>query len=212
MKIYIISICLMLGTIISCHSQEKKDLKNDKIAQALNDTAILLFQKYNYQEDSLKKAIQLLEKAIKVDSTYAIAYSNKVSILCSLGDCQAALRTLEKLITFKKTNPTVFIIEGHILEKTGDIDKAIQKYKTADSLYDVQIESKTNVTQNKLGKAYLQLFLKGKEDATIAFNKIKKDVPSQDAELMTETIYDFDRDKFISEFCSCSPSNSKIGQ
>ncbi len=206
-KTNILLIFLILGVTTSCHGQDKKGLINHKIAQTLNDSALSLFMKYSYQKDSLKKAVQFLDKAIKEDSSYVTAYSNRVSILCGLGDCQGALETLEKLITFRKTYPTPFILEGHILEKTGNLYEATQKYKIADSLYDSLIESKINVIQNKIGKSYLQLFLKSKDDAVIAFDKIKKDIPSKNAKEITKLINDFDKDKFINDFCDCNPAN-----
>ncbi|TWI95609.1 hypothetical protein JN11_04348 [Mucilaginibacter frigoritolerans] len=194
-----------LKAATSCHAQENQGLKNRKLAQALNDTAVSLFQKYGYQKDSLKKAVQFLDNAIKKDSTYTISYSNRVSILCGLGDCRGALETIEKLVRLRKADPVAITLEGHILEKTGDTFEAIQKYKTADSIYDSQIESKINIVQNKIDKSYLQLFLKSKDDAVAAFDRIKKEIPAKDAKQMTETINDFDKDKFFNDFCRCNP-------
>ena len=195
---------LVFIVIAACNLQNAQNSKERKIAQQLNDTALSFIQKTGYQKDSMVKAIDLLDSAIKEDSTYKFAYSNKASILCSLGDCKGALKALGKLNTLSPKDPMIYMMQGNIIARMGDELKATQKYKIADSLYDIQIKNRIDVGKNRISKMFCQLFLKRKQDVLNDFEKYKKEISSNDINQFNKLIKDFDKDKFIKDFCNCS--------
>lgn len=193
---------LLLVVSSSCNSQDKQRTFPKKGALELNNKAIALGSKYGSNQDSLKKAITLLDSAIEIDPTYKLAYINKGVMLCTLGSYQEMLKVLDKAIQLDKVNPQLVIIEGHILEKTGRNYEAMLKYRKADSIYNVLIKSKTNSIQNKVDKAYLQCFLTGKEQGIAEYEKIARDDKNDPYIINTKTLfYDFNREDFIKNFC-----------
>lgn len=202
MKNYIFYLVVLPLIILSrCNSQNRQGIIPKKKAVEFNNNAISLSSRYGSNKDSLEKAIMLLDSAISVDSMYKLAYINKGAILCSLGLYQMMLKVLDKAILLDKENPQLVIIQGWILEKTGHKYEAFLKYQKANGMYDILIEKKPNSIQNKIDKAYLQLFLTNREQAIREYEKIA--YSSKDAYIAKTKFlfYSFNRENFIKDFC-----------
>jgi tetratricopeptide (TPR) repeat protein len=205
MKLQFLLIYFIINIFFSCDSQEKDKLTKRKNAIELNDKAVLLSRQYSYQEDSLEKAIALLDQAIMEDSTYTFAYANKVSILCGLGFYNDMLKILNKIETLKKDDPEIIIQQGHTLEKMGKFTDAIRRYKKADKLYTKLIKSKPNEFNYKIGRAYLQMFLTSKEEGIKEYEKIIMHNSEQKVLQVRVVFYEFNKSEFINSYCAKSP-------
>jgi len=199
MRILNISVCTLIVLIVSsCNLHGQQNRAN---AQAINNRALKLYQEHSNDKDSLERAITLLDSAIKIYPTYKLAYINKGAIYCLLGSYQEMLKVLDKAIVLDKENPQLFIIQGHILEKTGRNYEAMLKYRKADSIYSTLIKSKPNSIRDKVDKAYLQCFLTNKEQGIIEYEKIANSNTDPYVASAKTLFYDFNRGDFIKNFC-----------
>jgi len=182
--------------------QAKNKIFKHRSAFELNETAIMLFQNFSYNQDSIKKSIGLLDEAISTDSAFFTAHINKVSMLCALGQNNEILKELDEAIKIYKRDPQLICMQAYILEKAGQPDIAMLKYREADTLYDNLIKSNQNFVYNKIGKAFLQLFLKSKKEGLRQFNEIARLYKEEkDVLLMKHAFYSFNKDEFIKNYC-----------
>jgi len=172
-----------------------------KSAFELNQSAILLFQNFSYSEDSVKKALRMLNDAIYTDSTYYIAYMNKVSLLCALGLNDELLKELDEVVNLYRRDPQLICMEAYVLERAGQKEEAMVKYKEADVMYDDLIKSNQNILYNKIGKAFLQLFLKGKKEGIRRYNDLYHDNKDKVVVYMRNAFINFNRQEFIKNYC-----------
>jgi Flp pilus assembly protein TadD len=120
-------------------SANKKNLLNkiNPEARALNDSAANLMTS---QSDS---ALVLLDKALKIDSNYVIAYQNKVTIYVQKNNFDAAIKILRKLEITQPTNPELAFYLGFLLERTKHTEEANKYYQKAITLNKAKLD-KTN--------------------------------------------------------------------
>jgi tetratricopeptide (TPR) repeat protein len=166
-------------------------------ASRLNDQAILIFQKYSYIPDSVRRSISLLDLAISQDSSFITAHKNKVSLLGFLGLNDDAMLELEETRKYNKLDPELVCIQGYMLEKNGFNKEADLKYREADKMYDYLIGVNQNFMDNSIGKAFLQFFIKGKSAALSEYNRLKRNYNDDKVLLFRSMFYNFDKDEFI---------------
>ncbi|HEY2581701.1 MAG TPA: hypothetical protein VGI43_07845 [Mucilaginibacter sp.] len=188
-------------TISSIFPQARRKAIVPKSAFELNASAIILFQNFSFDQDSIRKSIALLNQAISLDSTYFTAHINKVSLLCNLGENDQLLEELTAAMKLHTTDPQLICMQAYILEKRGQKSEAMLKYKEADAWYDVLIKSNQNSVSNKIAKAFLQLFLKNKKEGIKQYNDIARLYKNKEVALMKNAFYSFDRDQFIKNYC-----------
>jgi tetratricopeptide (TPR) repeat protein len=179
----------------------KKKIIAPKTAFELNETAIILFQNYSFDQDSIRKSIRLLDKAIALDSTYFTAYINKVSLLCNLGENTELLDELAAAMKLHEKDPQLTCMQAYVLEKSGQKAEAMLKYKEADVLFADLIKANQNFLINKIGKAFLQLFLKNKKEGIKQYNEIARLYKNKEVALMKNAFYSFNREEFIKSYC-----------
>lgn len=102
---FIISFCFVLALLLigrftaegnSCGIIENDSLPQQSLrakAMALNNQAIKM--QMSLKEDSLKEAMSLLKDAIRIDSSYSLAYINLAEIQCGMGQVEESVRTLK---------------------------------------------------------------------------------------------------------------------
>jgi tetratricopeptide (TPR) repeat protein len=172
-----------------------------KSAFELNESAVILFQKFSFNQDSIKKSIQLLDQAISMDSTYFTAHINKVSLLCNLGQNNELLEELAEAIKLHEKDPELICMQAYVLEKAGLKGEAMLRYKQADTLYNNLIKANQNFISNKIAKAFLQLFLKDKKEGVKQYNEIARLYKNKEVSLMKHAFYNFNRQQFINNYC-----------
>ncbi len=140
---------------------------------------------------------EVLEK--KEDFYYA--YLNKANILKGLGKYDAAIKTLEELLKVKEDYPEAIFIMGLIYEKTGNMDKAKQKYKRALKAYADYLKTPMATEQDKTNEALVLLFIEGKEKALKRINEQIKENPENNNLLIDKQIIEqFNRVEYFKNF------------
>ena len=127
----------------SCDFQ--KGSNHDEInieAMELNDKAIKLTMVNN--DDSLLLAKNYLEKAIKIQPNYFLAYRNKSLVLKKMGLTIELIENLETLAKLQPENPDNYTALGLILELNGDSLIAMEKYQVADKIYSSILDTLTS--------------------------------------------------------------------
>src|SRR5436309_2510270 len=99
-----------------CGQTEKKTYSVNPKAKQLVDSAVqIAMYKNNY-----RGAIVLLDEAIKLDSDYYNAYSNKLTYQFALKQYNEALPTAKKLNMLRPEDPANYITVGLLYEKLHD--------------------------------------------------------------------------------------------
>ncbi len=88
-----------------------------------------------------------------------------------LGKYDASIKTLEELLKVKEDYPEAIFLMGLIYEKTGNMDKAKQKYKSALKAYEDYLKTSMATEQDKTNMDLVLLFIEGKEKALTRINK-----------------------------------------
>ncbi len=123
----------------------------------LNEQATLLINKRN--ETSYHEAIKLLDEAIRIDTTYFMAYSNKAVVLTRLGKYHEAINIYKYLTTnIKPDYPEAFTMLGMLYDKIGKNSLAKEYYKKAIQKYSDRIRKKEDV-MDLVNKAHLNYIL-----------------------------------------------------
>ena len=183
------------------------DRKNRNVFD-LNDMSVkLMEQSLHYKKDSyvrdslLNEALSYSNAAIEKKEDFYYAYLNKANILKSLGEYDAAIKTLEELLKVKEDYPEAIFVMGLIYEKTGNIDKAKQKYSSALKAYDDYLKTPMATEQDKTNKDLVLLFIEGKEKAlTRIKEEIKEDPENSNLLINKQIIEQFDRVEYFKDF------------
>jgi len=200
MRKYIFYISILIG-VIACKNTDtpeshnimgkeggvKKEISNpehnNKQAKfsaeliKLNEQATLLINKRN--ETSYQEAIKLLDKAIRLDTTYYMAYSNKAVILTRLGKYNEAINIYRHLVTnIKPDYPEAFTMLGMLYDKIGGKSTAKEYYKKAVQKYSDRISKKEDV-MDMVNRAHLNYIL-DKEKGLNEIDSLIKVYPKND--------------------------------
>ena len=148
----------------STSSSKPKDTINPQARKLLDSGA-----NEGVHKNDFKKAIFIIDQAIKLDSNYLAAYSTKFSFLGMIRpyDKDKALNTLQNMIRIRPTIPEFYLYSGIIYIEKGDslmADKYLSLAKVyIDKILDTM--SKSNIAYQVLlsDKAYT-LILKGEEE------------------------------------------------
>lgn len=123
----------------------------------LNEQATLLINKRN--ETSYQEAIKLLDEAIRLDTTYYMAYSNKAVILTRLGKYNEAINIYRHLVAnIKPDYPEAFTMLGMLYDKIGEKSTAKEYYEKAIQKYSDRIKKNEDV-MDMVNKAHLNYIL-----------------------------------------------------
>jgi len=160
MKFFYLLIIILL-ILISCKKNDSLAEYNTK-AIKLNSEAVQLVAEEQYDS-----AFSLLNKAIEFDSTYYLAYSNKVTIYLLRNDYKNAFKQIKKILEIKKDFAEGWLLAGLIIEMIENKESAIKYYQKAINIYTKQIDNPgkpEQVPSDKLNRAVAKILLgKGEE-------------------------------------------------
>lgn len=188
------SILLLIIGLNGCGQQpiNNRDSINPE-AKKFNDSAssiIMHTQDYD-------KAIDLLDQAIKIDSNYYLAFSNKVTFQLALNQIDKALLTAKNLNRIKPSSPDYFVSVGLIYDKIGDTVSSQKYFKKAVVFYDKIVD-----TINKANKNYDMLLF----NKAVNLKFIGKE--KEGNEILKE-LYDKSKDEFYKEMIDSLIKKSK---
>ena len=126
----------MFLTLTPCNAQSNKKLccghKPDPAVIELHNQAVNAYTNHSNSPDSVKKAMTLLDCAIKKDPDYQLAYAHKAEYLKNQGDLTQALETLNAYLKRNPTEPYTLLGAGMFYEKMGNKKEAMDYYKRAE--------------------------------------------------------------------------------
>ena len=142
-------IVFLLIFIISCGKQNNKSNKIDSTARLLNDSAVSLAnniplsldQPNKFKNENLLKAILLLDQATEIDSNYLIAYSNKLSYQCELGQYERAVETAKHIIKIRPHFADIYGTIGMLYYKMNDSISSNKYFSNALIQYDYFLDT-----------------------------------------------------------------------
>ena len=170
---------LFLGVFISCEKAKKENEKTEINKQAFdlnNHGAKLILTQNN---DSILKAIELFNEAIKIQPNYYLAYWNKFTFLNKLGKTETAFETLKQLEKLKPNNPSIKVVAGIFIEQNKDSLEARNKFLEADKIYNNILDTlkfKNDPNQSILTNKAVNLKLLGRESEG---NEILKEISNK---------------------------------
>ena len=174
-KHYLQFLIYVFFILSSCNCQEKINVYNPK-AIALNNKGVefIKIQKFD-------SALIYLDKAIKIDATYYLSYSNKCTIYCTLKDFKNALIVAEKEIEVKPDLAEGWTFAGMLNDKLGDTLSALKYYKKSIEIYNERISNPNKqkyLKANKLNRAISYVLIGQEETGVNEIKKLKKLYPS----------------------------------
>ena len=163
---------LVFLTALSSHGQ--KTLYKP-LAIEFNNKAVDLMVVQDYDS-----ALFYLNQAIKVDSSYYVAYGNKSSIYCTLKDFRKALVEVQRQISAKPDLAEAWTFGGILFDKLGDTINAILYYKKSIEIFDARIKNtndKKYLDANKMNRAVSLILMWQEQVGRNEFIKLKESYP-----------------------------------
>ncbi|HAW81860.1 MAG TPA: hypothetical protein DCX27_20440 [Balneola sp.] len=190
---------------MSCKSDNNKANEFDPIAVSINDIAMQKYQDYilGYREDEevLDTVLFELNRAIDIDSSNYVFYTNKATVLSLLNQDNNAIKALEKATKIKPNFAENLMYLGLLNESIGADSIANSWYSQAIKAYDERIENDQSIVSNKINRAYLLFFTEGKERALKAFEIVKLEHPDSEEVIFMEPLFkEFDRKEALNNF------------
>jgi len=164
MKYLIFSIFLVI--LFSCNNTQ--DSFNPKSIE-LNNLAAKKMEIEDY-----KNALVLFDESISLDSTYYVAYNNKVNCLVAMKDFDEAIKTNKLSLKIKPDLAEGHFFLGMLLDHNGDSIQAKNSYNESIKLFENRILKGKSVETNKLNLATSYLFIGQTEKADSIFNQLKE--------------------------------------
>jgi tetratricopeptide (TPR) repeat protein len=171
---YLIFSILFLSIISCIKAQDNFNLTSIK----LNNLAIEKMKVEDYDT-----ALVLFDEAIAIDSTYFIAYNNKVNCLVAMKDFSEAIKTQRLSLEIKPDLAEGYFFLGMLLDSFGDSVQATNCYYESIELFKYRILKGESLGSNKLNLATAYLFVGQTEKADSIFKKLKEN------ENLEETIH-----------------------
>lgn len=200
-KFAIATFCFLFFTVNFCKGQLL--LKESVIK---NNEAMLLWTKFPTKEN-IKKAAQLLEESIALDSTYKLAYVNRAQCLMMLGKLSEANKLINTALKYIPQNADLYFLKGIISIKLGK--KALSQEMFDRSISLMEKEWKRNYkTYLIFNKALVQAYKGDKYKAFIellaahnlfydpSFNSIAMELRQEELEYISK----FDKNKEVRKF------------
>jgi tetratricopeptide (TPR) repeat protein len=156
----------LVALSMSCKSDNNKANEFDPIAVSINDIAMQKYQDYilGYREDEevLDTVLFELNRAIDIDSSNYVFYTNKATVLSLLNQDTNAIKALEKATKIKPNFAENLMYLGLLNESIGADSIANSWYSQAINAYDERIENDQSIVSNKINRAYLLFLLKAR--------------------------------------------------
>ena len=171
---YLQTIFYILLILSSCNGQ-KKGVYNAKAIE-LNNKAVDFIKRKQYDS-----ALTNLDKSIIIDSTYYLAYSNKVTVYCTLKNFKAALLVTEKEVEVNPDLVEGWTFAGMLNDKLGDTLNALKYYKKSIEIYNQHIsdpDKQKFLKSNELNRAISYILIGQKEKGLNEIKRLNELYPS----------------------------------
>jgi tetratricopeptide (TPR) repeat protein len=138
---------LIIGLYTSGQTEGQNYLVNPKARQLKDSAARIAMDSENYT-----KAIALLNEAIKLDSNYYPAYTNKLSFQLALKQYSDALPTAKKINMLRPDDPVPYVSIGLLCEVLHDTISSQKYFAAADSHFNNILDTmdRTNIDYEQI--------------------------------------------------------------
>ena len=157
---------LIITNIAFVHCDAQFTHVPDPKAKQINDKAINTYIRYNKNHDSVVSVIHMLDQALNIDSSYFIAWTNKLGFECQLKQYDNALNTVKRIAIIFPAETDIVFFSGILELKTGHNDEATATFNKLITIYDEVPDTNNNSDHLKttmLNKG-IALKLMGKAD------------------------------------------------
>ena len=162
--------------IASCNRSDQNNKYNKKSIELQGIAADLIL---NNHYDS---ALILLDKAIRMDTTYYLAYCDKSEIFLKRKDFNRAIAESQKSLKVKPDYAEGWQYEGMIYDSLGDSINAIKDYTISIDLFNKRItdpQKKKYLFFNRLNRAVTLLMARQEKSAYDSLKILKEQYPDQ---------------------------------
>ena len=168
-------IILLVVSFITCTNKKSATEYND-IAMEIYTSRFL--EDGNESDSVINVVLDNLDMAIKTDSNYILAYTNKLDILKTIKRYPEAISVCDDLLKLKAPTGGLFLQKGVLFEKLGQKNEALEMY---------QLASQMLKGKNNLEEAVTKFLL---NDSVSAQNSLKnlKELNPRDSAMINEFI------------------------
>jgi len=153
----------------------------------LNRQATLLIN--SRHQDAYFQAIQMLDEAIMIDTTYYLAYANKAGVWLILKEYSNAIDVLRYLVAnIKKDYCEGYTLLGLIHEKLGDYTTAESYYWQAVHCYEDKNQERQDLI-NQIQRAHLLHILKQPEGLMVMDSLIQRNMDNEELKIFKEIYF-----------------------
>ncbi|MGM0588318.1 MAG: hypothetical protein ACQETE_07895 [Bacteroidota bacterium] len=197
------TIFLLIGCGDSAGDYSRSNyVKSDTLmAMRFNDKAVGLLQEYKIysgDHEDIDSALIYINKAIRLNRDYALAYNNKVAILLEKKRYVDAISILDTFLELKPRNINALMMQGFCYEKMNEDKKAIGKYREALRKCNSLLRDDSNNEYLLAQRAFVYVFLKSKDYALNEIDRLKYQYPDyKEINRMEKVIRDIDRKAVI---------------
>lgn len=129
-------------SLLSASAQQKKPAQE---ATDLDKRAWEVYMHHSSNQDTITKALKLLDKAIDLDHNCTSAYGKKINILKENRRYNECLNTLDEAIKYHPQRHDFYLMKGAVLEKLNRIDESSAIYKKALELCESRLKENPTV-------------------------------------------------------------------
>lgn len=132
---------ICINSCFHCEAQSPH-VPNPK-AKLINDKAINTYTGYSTNHDSIVSVIRQLDKALKIDSNYYNAWTNKLGFQCQIGQYENALETAKRMEHIFPNETDIIFFGGILQYKVGYTSDAEATFNKLLKIYD-SVHDKNN--------------------------------------------------------------------
>lgn len=187
----------------SCVDQKTKQHKPDydkdlidEYNQIHRDDRFILAQ----NSDTLKLAIQSMDKIIEKEPEFIPAYYSKYDYQCRIGNKKGAINTLKKIVKYEKDNLTTYFHLAMIYEQVGLSDSSQYYLELSNEEYGKRCEKGNCSKEDQLNILYQKLY-QGELNEGQALDKLKDITTKAEYDFYAPFLQDFNRDEFLKSHC-----------
>ena len=195
----ILSLTLIM-IILSCKQGDKSSKGGISLSQELKSKAYELYTSHD-QPDSLRKSLEYLSLAMRIDSLNHRILITSAQILVKIGERDSAIQVIDKALGIKPNFAEAISFKGFVLERTGNLYEANKNYLKAIHIYDSLLQIKMNKSY-LYNKTFISLFINDKNYVISELNNIINNIPEDTflLYLKNNIIKNFDRAVFLESY------------
>jgi hypothetical protein len=197
MKRLIIFYLLLIGFLSACHLKSKEDENAKRKAIVLNNEAVRIYTHSFFNNDSLNKALNLINSAILLRKDFNF-YNNQYAIERRLKRYFLALSTCDTMLNLRNLDFNATLHKGFLFEDLNLKDSQTIYYHKAYAL----IDDPRSFNASDMVKDRQRIILKGLLYDTIDYqimtkNFLKKYATSKIYRGIADEFRHFDRERFL---------------